>query len=468
MNIPRVACSLLLLVPALGCNGAVGTGDGTATTATDSTDLALVSSTGVTGVLRRGETLSVSSRDLDLMPSTIYRARVLDRDEILSETDVVTDSSGQVQLSALMHDVGEGDSAQPGDRLDVRLIDPFGDLAAETVLALDAPPALQVPGWNVDEVQPPHIWATDGSGDPRNAYAVGGADPGETVGPVRVAGEGFPDAVAGGSVDVYVMHDRDEWRGRDIPTDGEDYVAGPIEAPVDTEGRIVPTEVFTPTVDDVGIYDILVDVDRDGRFEWTFDSKDGADGLGKVGFTIQYSQQWLRERTSRHILVNIAYDSHSRGAGSWRNSFHDGQPVFLYLNPPVMHQYHFNVTKVIVAHQDFDTFWNDPARVDPSCGGVPYEEHETVSMSIVTERGCTNTGPTCVGPLDLPPADGDGTTAEETATFDVVFDRDGDGCYDVGEDLLDIVSTDTGGGLVPVDVFQALPPEQRVGFTVLR
>ncbi len=466
MSFPRVANpSLVLLFVVTGCSTSLGPSDGTGATATDSTDLALVSSSAEVGVLRRGETLSMRSAGLGLAPDTIYRARVVAGGETLSETDVLSDARGDVLLAALMHDVGEEGSAQPGDRLAIELTSSFGELIAETDVYLHAPPLLQVPGWNVEEVQPPHIFAADATGAPQNAFAVGGADEGEVVGPVHVAGEGFPDSVAGGLVHVYVMRDADEWRGRAIPTSGERYVAGPIEVSVNEFGQLAPTPVLSPDLEAVGIYDILVDLDRDGRFEWSFDLKDGADGLGKVGFTVQYSQAWLRERTSRHILVNIAYDSHERGAGTWRNEFASGEPVFLYLNPPVMHTYHFAVTKAIVRHQDFETYWNNPAMVDPSCGGVPYTPFESRSMAVVTERGCTNTSPTCVGPLDL--LEEEGGMAEEAMTYDAVFDRDDDGCYDIGEDLLDIVSIE-GGDLVPVEYFMGLPAEQRVGFRVSR
>jgi len=468
VTVPIILCGLLA-----ACANQLGEGggDGLDVTRHDDSSFALISSTGEIDALRRGETLSVQIGMGELSPNSVYRAEVVTDGEVVSATDVLTDLYGGVLLSALMHDVGEEGEVTPGQVLSVRVFDPFGDLAAQTEVSLDAPPILQVPGYNVTEVDPPHVFAADASGAPRNAFAVGGRAAGEIVGPVHVAGDGFPMAAAGGMVHVYAVVDGDDWRGSEMPTAGDPaHVAGPIEAYVDEEGRLQPTAIFEPGLEHVGIYDLLVDVDRDGRFEWNFNSKDGADGLAKVGFTVQYSQQWLEERTSRHLLVNIAYDSHGRGDGAWRNVYSAGEPVFLYLNPPVMHEYHFAVTKVIVRHQDFDAYWNDPSRVDPACGGVPYRDFETRSMAVVTERGCTNTSPTCFGPIDTfddgEDTDGDGTL--DTAHFDVVFDRDADGCYDIGEDLLDTVSGDAGGGIISVDDFFSLSPEQRRGFTVSR
>jgi hypothetical protein len=457
---------ILSVIPLAACASEVGdgAGDGLGRTGGGGGALALVSSTGEVGVLRRGETLNLRADAIgELSSDTIYRAEVRNGETVLAATDVLTDRLGKVLLAALLHDVGENDDADPGDTLQIRMMNDAGEIEVSTDIVVEAPPALQVPGWNVTEIQPPHVYATDAAGAPQNAFAVPSAAAGEVGGAVHLAGEGFPDSVAGRDVDVYVVRDHDEWRERAIPTAGDaDHVAGPIAAHVDEEGHLAPVAVFTPDLDDVGIYDTLVDVDRDGRFEWRFDGKDGADGLAKVGFTIQYSRAWLETRTSSHLLVNIAYDSHGRDDGTWRNEYAMGEPVFLYLNPPVMQQYHYEVTKWIVRHQDFDAFWNDPAMADAD-GAVPFQMHESRSMSIVTERGCTNSSPTCFGVLE-PGGDEDGDGRE---SYDVVFDRDGDGRYMPGTDLLDILSTDSDGDVVSVEEFRRLPAAGRVGFSVL-
>ncbi|MCZ7684110.1 MAG: hypothetical protein M5U28_37195 [Sandaracinaceae bacterium] len=452
--------ALIIPVAVAGCAATLGTPDDDGRTDSTGTSFALVSSTGEQGVLRTGDSLAVRVGALaDLFPDSTYRFAVTaPGGALLSEGDVRTSSTGQVFLATVMHDVGEDGRVAEGARLDVSLRDLGGALAAQTSLQLAGVPALQVPGWNVEEPAPPHVFAADEAGEPANSFAVGGADPGEQVGPVYVAGEGFPENAAGRDVDVYVARDRDEWRGLPMPREGDEgWIAGPIAVRVDESGRLEPTALFTPELGHTGVYDILVDVDRDGLFEWTFESKDGADGLGRVGFTVQYSQAWLRAREQSHILVNIAYSSHSRDEGVWRNQYRRDEPVFLYLNPPVMHRYHFQVTKWIVRHQDFDAYWNNPDVADED-GAVNFAEFAVNSMAEPTERGCTNTGPVCYGVLEIT-----GTTDE---SFDVVFDRNGDGRYMPGEDLLDVVGGDVGGGLVTVEQLRALPLAQRVGFVV--
>src|SRR5688572_10612292 len=79
-------------------------------------------------------------------------------------------------------------------------------------------------------------------------------------------------------------------------------------------------------------------------------------------------------------------------------------------------------------------------------------------MDSTPQGGCTN-AMVCWGVV---PTD-EGTTEQ---SFDIVYDRNGDGAYQPGEDLLDVVGGDTSGDIVSVEAFRALPAEQRVGFWV--
>ncbi|MCC6873870.1 MAG: hypothetical protein IT378_06105 [Sandaracinaceae bacterium] len=458
----RASMILSVVVAMTGCAASLGGPDDDGRTGTDNIGLALASSTGEEGVLRTGDSLGIRIGQLaDLSPETMYRFQVTaPGGGLLSEGDLRTNRAGQLQTQTIMHDVGEDGRIEAGSTLAITLLTQTGILAGNVAIHLTGN-GIQPPGWAVHEVEPPHIFASNAAGTPANAFAVGGEDPGEQGGAVHIAGDSFPSFTRGREVDVYVVTDRDEWRERDLPQSGEaGWLAGPIAVRIGEDGTLAPTAVFTPGLGHVGIYDLVVDVDRDGRFEWSFESKDGADGLGRVGFTVQYSAAWLRARTSSHILVNIAYDNHHRDAGQWTNVYDADQPVFLYLNPPVMHQYHFSVAKWIVRHQDFDTFWNNPAVADDD-GAVSFAQFAINSMGTPTQTGCTNSAPTCYGVIELP----DGQTQGE---FDVVFDRNGDGRYTPGVDLLDIVGGDAGGGLVPVETFLSLPAAQRVGFVVQR
>jgi hypothetical protein len=241
-------------------------------------------------------------------------------------------------------------------------------------------------------------------------------------------------------------------------------VFGPVAVTIDSSGNLPPTATgFVPTLDQVGVYDVLVDTNGEGTMEWGMNVKDGGDGVDEqVGFTVQYSAAWVRARGQRHVLVNIAYGSSSRDGGQWSNTFAANESVFSYLNPPVMHEYHFSVTKWVVRHQDFETFWNNQDLETGDGGCIPFAQHAIQSLGIPIQRGCTNTGPVEWGPFALLLDEGEGDT------FDVVFDRNDDGCYMPGEDLLDVVGgANTSGDLVLWEDFSALDPADQVGFRVV-
>lgn len=457
---------------AAGLCGCSSEGDDLGRTSTGSESLALVSSSGDQGILRTGETLNLRSLVPDvLLPSTMYRIEVFNAatGAPLSHVEAATDATGMLAQTPLFHDVGEFGGLDEGDGLDITVRDREGtSMAINTSIPLDIVPLLQVPGFNVTEIQPPHVYATLADGSPSNAFAVGGEDEGENRGPVYVAGEGFPESAAGRDVAIYVVRDRDEWRDRVIPTSAADgLVNGPITARVQADGRLPATQVFDPGIRDTGIYDILVDLDGNGRFDWSFSRKDGADGVGKVGFTIQYSASWLRALEQRHVIVNMAYGQAGRDGAEWTNEFSSTQHVFMYLNPPVMHEYHFRATKWVLHHADFDQFWNNPEMFNREDGTVCFQA-EGRSMAIQStdftpQATCTNTGAICVGPM---PGPREGA-AMAISAYDVVFDRNGDGCYTPGEDLLDVVGGSiTHGNLVTMEEFRSLPAEDRAGFVV--
>jgi hypothetical protein len=451
----------LIALSLAGCSANFGNDDGTDTN-NGSSDFALVSSTGEQGVLRTGDSLALRISDVaGLASNATYRYDVVGGGgAVLADGDLRTDRDGQVYLATVLHDAGEDGRVAEGDNLIVSLRDAADFVVARTAVSMGSLPLIQRPGFNVDEVDPPHIFAATATGQPQNAFAVGGAEPGEPLGPVYAAGEGFPEAVIDRDIDLYVVRDRDEWRGRPIPHEGDaEWIAGPIAAHVNALGVLEPVAIFTPGLGHVGIYDIVADVDRDGVFEWSFDSKDGADGLGRVGFTIQYSQAWLAARESQHILVNIAFDSHTRDGGSWANEYRSDQPLFMSLNPPVVHQYHFHVTKWVVRHQDFEAFWNNPAMADEE-GDVHFAQFAVMSgLEDTPQGGCTN-AMVCWGEV---PTDA-GVTEQ---AFDIVYDRNGDGQYQIGEDLLDVVGGDTTGDIISVEQLRAMNIRDQVGFRVI-
>lgn len=426
--------------------------------------------------LLRGQGLKVYtefSSEL-LRENTIYTIEIAndDRDSVIVNAELRTTDRSTITPYAVMFDVGQYDQVSAGEHIRVSLTSPEGE-GFEQIIDLSD---LRLPGWDVSEVEAPEVFVCDASGNPANAFAVGGQDAGELAGPVHITGRGFPAGLAGSTVDVYIVEAQDDWMDQLIPQTGEPgHVLGPVAVPIDASGAMAVSSLdFAVAGSDasyetlrsiVGIYDVLVDTNGDREMDFSPFIKDGGDGVGEqVGFTVQYSEAWIRARGERHILVNIAYDSNGRGSGAWRNAYRAGSSIYGYMNPPVMHQYHFAVTKWLVIHQDFDNFWNNPDMETGPGGCIPFEAHAMTGMGIPTQRGCTNTGPTDFGPLamNIDPQ------RNPNNAYDVIFDRNGDGCYMPGEDLLDVVGgDDNSGGLVTFDEFRGIDADDRVGFRIV-
>ena len=421
--------------------------------------------------LLRGQGLKIytelSAEGLD--PDRNYDVDVTNdnTDEVLSEGEVYVTEDNTILDYALMFDVGQYGEVEEGDNLRVTLSNEEGTSVSQVISLA----ALRLPGWDVTEVEAPEVFVSDQSGNPANAYAVLGQDPGEVAGEVHLTGSGFHEGIRNSEVDVYIVAARDNWMNELIPQEGEeDHIFGPVAMMIDGQGNLPVTSTgFTPGEANIGPFDVLVDTDGNGRMDWSLAVKDSGDGVDEqVGFTVQYSQAWVRARGERHVLVNIAYNSNSRDGGAWTNTFYAGNDIFSYLNPPVMHQYHFAVTKWFVSHQDFEEFWNNRSLETTDDSGnacVPFEDVAVQRMGIPVQRGCTNTGPVHFGPAAILL---DPTTGDETDSFDVVFDRNGDGCYAPGVDLLDVIGGDNAtGGLVSFSDFNNLAETEQVGFRVV-
>lgn len=458
-----------------GCVSDPGAGRSLGRTDYGSGSFALENSNREQGILRIGDSLRMYAApgDLDLRPGHKYHFAVtnVSNDTTVSEGDVTTRDDGSLPPTTLAHDIGDmpGTSESEGDSLKVDIWDvDSADDHLEAFIPLLRVPALQG-GWNIQEVEPPHVFATDASRAPTNAFAVsdtGETDPGEIPGPIFVGGDGLPYDGAGDYVDVYVMRDHDTWQGFEIPQVGNaDHVVGPIQVAVNDDGTLVSTLVWEPTVNDVGIYDILVDVDQNGVFDWDISNKDGADGEAKVGITIQHSQAWVRARRIRHIIMNIAFNDSDRD-GQWQNDFLGTDELYMYVNPDVTTRPDLNhkwVWKWIVRHQDFEEFWNNPANEGPD-GCVDFTQNILGNFDVPAQHGCTNSAPILAGRADNIAGQNNGP-----GEFDVVFTFNTDGnvpnaSYCPGRDILDIVSSDTTETLVQ-DIGD-VPLEDRVGFRV--
>ena len=451
-----VVAGALVLVAALG---ACSNGTETAQVGFSSSAIVVWNSHGEADRLRLGESLALENvLSGTLEPNTKYSVRMSLRGGAdIGQVHLMTDLAGKFPVQTILHDVGEFDDVRAGSTIDISLEAPSGKSFAGSITV--DPERLAGAGWDVEEAVPPHVFASDASGAPQNAFAVGATTlaPGEVGGEVYAAGDRFP---ADATFDVYVVRDADVWAGKKIPQSGDaGWIAGPVVMRSDAQGRLAPTGTgFVPAREHLGVYDVLVDLDRNGSFDWSFSHKDGADGEQKVGFTVQYSQNWFKERTSKHILVNLAYDSASRDNGVWRNQFQAGAPVFMYVNPPVMTKYHAFGTKWIVKHQDWATYWNssDPAANMGGAAGYGRRPVDGIAVNNLVykpQNGCTNSPPLM-------------TFNAQVGQYDMVIDFDNDGFYDIGRDLLDVWSGDATGGLVDPATLDAAPAAQRVGFTV--
>jgi len=423
-----------------------------------------------TGVLRTGTSLDIkTTNQLQLEPDKVYEVSVsnLDTGKEVARAELLSDLNGQIELSTVAHDLGEFDEVGERDTLQVKVTNPGSGILVEDEITL-TPHKVDFVGHGieVDEVQPPHVYASDVNGTPQNSFVVGGApDPGEIGPPIYVAGDGFPTTVS--KVDLYVVKDADKWRGTTIPQAGDaSYVAGPVVGTVENGVLRATSMSWQPKGEDVGIYDVLVDVDRNGTFDYTFSAKDGADGEGKVGFTLQYGAAWLRTKlamTSKHLLVNLAYTSASRSSGTWSNSYPAGTTIYSYVNPPVQKgSRHGWVSKLLIAHKDWSKFWNNPDKMiqggPGSVGRIPIAGDVVNGTGGTPQVGCTNSPPVKLLNGQL----GDG----QPQKFDVVFDYGKDGYYDIGVDFLDVVSDRTDGTLVTAQDLENMTDDQIFGFEI--
>lgn len=435
--------------------------------------LSLKSSSGL-DVLRVGQAMTLQSLTTSdaLLANTKYRVVVASSDSTIFEGDLLTDSRGTFSTSTLAHDVGEfEDGLGDGKALDVTLDDGVTSLKGQ--IAISARRLLGA-GWQIDEMDTPHVYAATSAGVAHNAFVVGGQDPGEVSGTVYVAGDHFPANV---TMDVYVLRDRDEWKGYVFPAAGDpNLLAGPIEVTTDAEGNLAATSTgYAPQgAQDLGPFDIVVDVDRNGQFDWTMVAKDAADGENKVGFTVQYSQAWLRAQASKHIIVNLAYNSSSRQNGAYENTY-STKTVHGYVNPPVFNDrsdYHRRGLYVLVEHKSWEQFWNNPdPSLDAGCEGCRDLKPFLANVgggggdfAVPLQPGCMNGPPVAI--LD-PAANGTNGAGVEIQSYDLVFLADHKDktslIYRPGKDLLDLnmVSTNT----QPLDPTQ-ITDDQAQGFRV--
>jgi hypothetical protein len=434
--------------------------------------MAITSSNGDSHLLRSGSSLNIATtKELNLKANTPYTVVVtnLNTGTELSRSELLSDMVGVLEIATVAHDLGEFDDVEEMDTLSVKVTHPgSGILVEDDVPVAPDLPMFEAHGFQVDEIQPPHIFSADSTGTPQNGFVVGGAPEGDEVGaPIYVAGKNFPPSVE--MVDLYIVKDADVWKNTrmPLPTD-EHYVVGPVVGQLQN-GVLPPTALpWQPEGKDVGIYDILVDVDRNGTYDYGFSAKDGSDGEGKVGFTIQYGAAWQRAKLlmqSKHLLVNLAYTSKNRKDGTWSNSYSRDENIYSYVNPPVQKgERHGYVQKLLIVHQNWSEFWNNPEMMiqgGPGAGRIDIQPYTFQGTGGTPQVGCTNSPPVKMVNPNAVPMEG-----QISQKFDVVFDYGKDGYYDVGVDFLDVVSTRTDGALVTAKDLEGMPDDQIYGLEI--
>jgi hypothetical protein len=562
------------------------------------TTMAITNSAGENGVLRTGTAINISTpQGINLKPNAIYSIVVTNirTGTIISKSDLLTDMEGNLERTAVAHDVGEFDDVKEDDSLDLMLKDKLDNkVGSATIPMTPHIPDFQGHGFQVDEVQPPHIFSADAKGTPVNSFVVGAMpDTDEIAAPVHVKGSGFPRGIA--AVDLYIVKDADKWQGKAIPPQGSaDHIAGPVVGTV-VAGILQTTKLpWQPAGKDLGPYDILVDVDRNGSFDYAFSAKDAADGEDKVGLTVQYGAAWWRAKSSteatklstsaaskaytaadaaatkaeslakgavaiakaaesrteaqnakaeynkastasasaevafgqtladdktcaaeatkadaaakqaavhatkaaqlvndtaqatkayeaemkakaaqmasKHLLVNLAYNSKSRSGGAWANTYSKQSTIYTYVNPPVQKgSRHAWVNKLVIKHQSWSGFWNNWERVKQGgkgAGRIYIADLVVGQLGGTIQKSCTNSPPVKIINPGVLPVDPTGTGGLQVFKFDIVFDYDRDGYYDIGRDFLDVISVDSTGKLTTARDLEKLSDDQIFGFQV--
>ena len=557
-----------------------------------SSTMAITNAEGEDDVLRSGTSLNLMTKAQSaLVADTLYSVEVTNSrtGELLSRAQLLTDQQGQLELATVAHDLGEFDDVKAEDTMVIRVKDPANELALDAKIPVTPHiPNFQGHGFQVDEVQPPHIFSADKHGKAVNGFVVGAAPlPEETASPIYVVGKGFPTRVT--SVDIYLVADSDAWQGKQIPKSGDPgHIHGPMTVAVSGGKMNTVALGWKPNHKQLGPYDILVDVNRNGSFDYTFTAKDGSDGENKVGLTIQYSANWfsakrdsestvasrdeakeaydaanaaatkaenvaagneakkiaaqaraesnkaktafnnadaaattaraafsnswadatvcaaqlkiasdaartaseaadkaaklvkdteqaqkvweaktLAVRTkmaSQHLIVNLAYNSKSRGKGQWANSYSSKVRVYTYINPPIQKgARHAWLTKWVVKHQSWTKFWNNPDIYKNGQVKIsPYAYHGGGGVIGSIQKSCTNSAPVAI----INP--GKKVFGDEPQYYDIVFDYDGDGNYDIGKDFIDIQSNNNSSGVQSGKDLMNKKDDQIYGFKVVK
>lgn len=243
---------------------------------------------------------------------------------------------------------------------------------------------------------------------PGFAAILAGSPPVYTLGsvltgsPVWVEGSGFP---ANQQVKLFVVRDQDNW------TDGNpltDESGGAETATTDGSGNLPRTQVWASAQrrgsgQTDGDYDIVVDTNRNDRFDTATDVVVSAIG---TGFTVQEPPV-----SAQHLAVELA----ASRQGTFKDEFNPTENVSVWLNPPWRPLAPYQVVrKYVVLHKNN---WQDGDILVDVTG-----RHERDLMRFAC--GNQYAYPVWVAPL-------------KPGKYDVVIDMNSDGRYTLGVDYID-------------------------------
>lgn len=260
----------------------------------------------------------------------------------------------------------------------------------------------------------------------------------QTTSNVYVTIEEGSGVAEGASVDIYIVADRCN-QGYASGVSLQDVSGGmeTVTVNYNASGLFTTATPVWATPATTGIFDVIVDVDKSGTYS-TGDLVEIVDqaptdtastnGLCAAGFTVQSTCN-----ATTGYITQIAVNRTRANSDSFSKA--RNEDIYAQLNPECRVAYHAWVYKYVVAHRDT---WS---------GGEALTDVIDVTKDQV-QFGCTNQGLRLVAPINL----------IATGCYDIVFDANGNGVYDIGLDAVDNIDNSGAAtcGFVVVDDAQTV------------
>jgi len=185
---------------------------------------------------------------------------------------------------------------------------------------------------SIDTVDNPRSWgfrvhivnSTNSTGDIKDVFCKYGES-------IYAEGAGFPNNTR---VNIYIVENKDSWQNRDLLAEKSGITE---TVTTDENGTLNNTKIWDESIiKDVGLYDIVVDVNRNGRYD---KGVDAVDNLTTQGFEIPESN-WT-------IMVYMAAET------PWQDRFDLDDEAFIDINE--MEKIGSDVNVSIVVLVDFDS-----------------------------------------------------------------------------------------------------------------